>query len=99
MFRAAATNGNAPSTIEEAVELARKAGALRKWEEAVEHYSQALEIVYVLYRRALDAILTRHHCRAKEHGEDIPVEHADLYFAYGKALLENAISSNAVLGG
>ncbi|KZV91518.1 hypothetical protein EXIGLDRAFT_648236 [Exidia glandulosa HHB12029] len=80
MADAAATNGKAPSTIELAVELARKAAALRKWEEAVEHYSQALEIV------------------AKEHGENIPAEHADLYFAYGKALLENAISSNAVLG-
>ena len=33
----------------------------------------------------------------KKHGEDAP-ETADLYFAYGKALLENAISQNSVLG-
>jgi HAT1-interacting factor 1 len=30
-------------------------------------------------------------------GEDSP-EVADLYFAYGKALLENAVAQNSVLG-
>ena len=35
--------------------------------------------------------------RTKEKGEDAP-ETADLYFSYGKALLENAISQSTVLG-
>lgn len=35
--------------------------------------------------------------RTKKHGEDAP-ETADLYFSYGKALLENAISQASVLG-
>ena len=33
----------------------------------------------------------------KKHGENAP-ETADLYFAYGKALLENAIAQSGVLG-
>ena len=33
----------------------------------------------------------------KQHGEKAP-ETADLYFAYGKALLENAIVQSGVLG-
>lgn len=39
----------------------------------------------------------RSHLRTAQHGEDAP-EAADLYFSYGKALLENAISQSAVLG-
>jgi HAT1-interacting factor 1 len=35
--------------------------------------------------------------RTEKHGEDAP-ETADLYFSYGKALLENAISQASVLG-
>lgn len=35
--------------------------------------------------------------RTKKYGEDAP-ETADLYFSYGKALLENAISQASVLG-
>jgi hypothetical protein len=35
--------------------------------------------------------------RSNTHAEDAP-EMADLYFAYGKALLENAIAQNSVLG-
>jgi HAT1-interacting factor 1 len=35
--------------------------------------------------------------RTKKHGEDAP-ETANLYFSYGKALLENAISQASVLG-
>lgn len=35
--------------------------------------------------------------RTAQHGEDSP-EAADLYFAYGRALLENAISQSSVLG-
>ena len=35
--------------------------------------------------------------RTKQIGEDSP-EIADLYLAYGKALLENAIASSGVLG-
>ena len=41
--------------------------------------------------------MLRHHYRVKKQGEDSP-EVADLYLAYGKALLENAISQTAVLG-
>jgi len=41
--------------------------------------------------------LTRRASRTKSCGEDAP-ETADLYFAYGKALLENAISQSSVLG-
>ena len=37
------------------------------------------------------------HHRVAKFGEGAP-EAADLYFAYGKALLENAISQTAVLG-
>jgi hypothetical protein len=36
-------------------------------------------------------------CSTKKCGEDAP-ETADLYFSYGKALLENAISQSGVLG-
>jgi HAT1-interacting factor 1 len=36
-------------------------------------------------------------CRSQTHAEDAP-EMADVYFAYGKALLENAIAQNSVLG-
>ena len=36
-------------------------------------------------------------CRTTKHGEDAP-EMADVYFAYGKALLENAIAQSSVLG-
>lgn len=35
--------------------------------------------------------------RTKKYGEDAP-EMADLYFSYGRALLENAISVASVLG-
>jgi HAT1-interacting factor 1 len=36
-------------------------------------------------------------CRTEQFGDHAP-ENADLYFAYGKALLEHAISQNTVLG-
>lgn len=36
-------------------------------------------------------------CRTEKYGEDAP-ETADLYFSYGKALLENAVSQASVLG-
>lgn len=35
--------------------------------------------------------------RTAEHGDNAP-EAADLYFSYGKALLENAITQSSVLG-
>ncbi|THU91533.1 hypothetical protein K435DRAFT_863353 [Dendrothele bispora CBS 962.96] len=66
-------------TSEAAVEQARRAFALKKYEQAVEHYATALELA------------------TKKFPEDAP-EIADLYFAYGKALLENAISQSHVLG-
>ncbi|KAJ8590154.1 hypothetical protein M405DRAFT_180292 [Rhizopogon salebrosus TDB-379] len=66
-------------TVETALEYARRAFALKKYEQAVEHYATALEL------------------QTEKHGEDAP-ETADLYFSYGKALLENAISQASVLG-
>ncbi|KIK99368.1 hypothetical protein PAXRUDRAFT_822852 [Paxillus rubicundulus Ve08.2h10] len=76
-------NPNAPNgpkmTVENALEHARRAFALKKYEQAVEHYATALEL------------------QTKQYGEDAP-ETADLYFSYGKALLENAISQASVLG-
>ncbi|KAH8110982.1 hypothetical protein DFH11DRAFT_706912 [Phellopilus nigrolimitatus] len=79
---AALTAGNEGSTepsVEECVEKAKRALALKKYEQAVDHYATALEIM------------------AAKFGDGAP-EAADLYFAYGKALLENAISQTAVLG-
>ncbi|EGN96727.1 hypothetical protein SERLA73DRAFT_57984 [Serpula lacrymans var. lacrymans S7.3] len=66
-------------TIENALEHARRAFALRKYESAVDYYATALELM------------------TKKHGEHAP-EIADLYFSYGRALLENAISQAGVLG-
>ncbi|KAF5355347.1 hypothetical protein D9758_006097 [Tetrapyrgos nigripes] len=66
-------------TSEAALEQAKRAFALNKYEQAVEHYATALELA------------------TQKFAEDSP-EIADLYFAYGKALLENAISQNSVLG-
>ncbi|KAH6916042.1 hypothetical protein BKA70DRAFT_1140021 [Coprinopsis sp. MPI-PUGE-AT-0042] len=73
------TSTNPPMTVETAVELAKRAFALKKYEQAIEHYSTALEIA------------------TEKSGEDAP-ELADLYFSYGRALLENAIASSSVLG-
>ena len=42
-------------------------------------------------------VLTLLRDSTKKHGEKAP-ETADLYFAYGKALLENAIAQSGVLG-
>jgi len=42
-------------------------------------------------------VLTSYPYRSKTHTEDAP-EMAEIYFAYGKALLENAIVQNSVLG-
>ncbi|KAI0306102.1 hypothetical protein B0F90DRAFT_964580 [Multifurca ochricompacta] len=70
---------NPPATLNDALDHAKRAFALRKYESAVEHYATALELL------------------SNTHGEDAP-EMADVYFAYGKALLENAIVQNSVLG-
>ncbi|KAH9072389.1 hypothetical protein EDB83DRAFT_2362838 [Lactarius deliciosus] len=67
------------TTVNDALDHAKKAFALRKYEQAVEHYATALELL------------------SKTHAEDAP-EMADVYFAYGKALLENAVVQNSVLG-
>ena len=45
----------------------------------------------------LTDVLTSYPYRSKTHAEDAP-EMAEMYFAYGKALLENAIVQNSVLG-
>ncbi|KIM44584.1 hypothetical protein M413DRAFT_356741 [Hebeloma cylindrosporum] len=74
---------NAPAvpnvTVETSVEHAKRAFALRKYEQAIGHYATALELA------------------TKQLGENAP-EIADLYFSYGKALLENAIVQSSVLG-
>ncbi|EIM86597.1 uncharacterized protein STEHIDRAFT_111072 [Stereum hirsutum FP-91666 SS1] len=66
-------------TIESSIDHAKRAFALRKYEQAVDHYATALELMTVKY------------------GED-GAEMADVYLAYGKALLENAIQQAGVLG-
>ncbi|KAF8817471.1 hypothetical protein BYT27DRAFT_7074736 [Phlegmacium glaucopus] len=66
-------------TLESSVEQAKRAFALKKYEEAIDHYASALELI------------------TQQLGEDAP-ETADLYFSYGKALLENAIVQSSVLG-
>ncbi|XP_006461785.1 hypothetical protein AGABI2DRAFT_193169 [Agaricus bisporus var. bisporus H97] len=70
---------NAPTTLESALEQAKRAFALKKYEQAVDFYATALEFA------------------TKEHGDDSPLT-ADLYFSYGRALLENAVSQSGVLG-
>ncbi|KAJ7156100.1 hypothetical protein C8R43DRAFT_999365 [Mycena crocata] len=66
-------------SLDAAIEHAKRAFALEKYEQAVDFYATALELM------------------TKKCGEDAP-ETADLYFSYGKALLENAISQSSVLG-
>ncbi|KJA28175.1 hypothetical protein HYPSUDRAFT_806692 [Hypholoma sublateritium FD-334 SS-4] len=66
-------------TVQSCVEQAKRAFALRKYEQAIDHYATALELA------------------TAQSGEDAPTT-ADLYFAYGKALLENAIVQSGVLG-
>ncbi|KAJ6456064.1 hypothetical protein C8R45DRAFT_1034805 [Mycena sanguinolenta] len=73
------TDAAGEMSLETTVEHAKRAFALEKYEQAVEFYATALELV------------------TKKCGDDAP-ETADLYFAYGKALLENAISQSSVLG-
>ncbi|KAJ3720979.1 hypothetical protein F5878DRAFT_617244 [Lentinula raphanica] len=76
----AKTESPAPDlSPDNAIEHAKRAFALKKFEQAVEYYATALEHL------------------SQKLGEHSP-EIADLYFAYGKALLENAISQSAVLG-
>ncbi|ETW78788.1 hypothetical protein HETIRDRAFT_410739 [Heterobasidion irregulare TC 32-1] len=75
----ALTIADAQMTIESALDHAKRAFALKKYEHAVDHYATALELM------------------TTKHGEDAP-EMADVYFAYGKALLENAIAQSSVLG-
>ncbi|KAH8832902.1 hypothetical protein DL96DRAFT_1677194 [Flagelloscypha sp. PMI_526] len=70
---------DAPTTVEDAVDRAKRAFALKKFEQAVDFYATALEF-------------------ATEKSGEEAVENVDLYFAYGQALLENAISQAGVLG-
>ncbi|KAF9480542.1 hypothetical protein BDN70DRAFT_877537 [Pholiota conissans] len=79
---ASSPKNSAPATevtVQSSVEQAKRAFALKKYEQAIDHYATALELV------------------TKELGENAP-ETADLYFSYGKALLENAIVQSSVLG-
>ena len=48
------------STIEASVELARRAFALRKFEQAVEHYATALEIMWVYGNSRVRRVLFQH---------------------------------------
>lgn len=100
-------------TMEGALEQAKRAFALRNYELSVEHYATALELMHVKYvPDASDALCVSFSLsswfpsavltdgssnRTKQYGDASP-ECADLYFAYGKALLENAIAQNSVLG-
>ncbi|CAE6413077.1 unnamed protein product [Rhizoctonia solani] len=67
-------------TVEEEVEIAKRAFALKNFEEAVDHYATALELART------------------EYGEDTPA-FAELLLKYGRALIENAVAQNSVLGG
>ncbi|KAG9013745.1 hypothetical protein FRB90_005750 [Tulasnella sp. 427] len=84
-------------TIESEIELAKRAFALRKFEESVEHYATALELFLdwdAQRRRPLPHVNVN---STEKHGDGAP-ESADLLFLYGKALLENAISQAGVVG-
>ncbi|KZT25224.1 hypothetical protein NEOLEDRAFT_373994 [Neolentinus lepideus HHB14362 ss-1] len=72
-------NATADTTVEHEIDQAKRAFALKKYEEAVDHYATALEI------------------QTTKFGDHAP-ECADLYFDYGRSLLENAISQSGVLG-
>ncbi|CDO68408.1 hypothetical protein BN946_scf184815.g55 [Trametes cinnabarina] len=74
-----AAAGTPTLSLEDTIEHAKRAFALKKYEQSVEHYASALEIA------------------TKKYGEKA-FETAELYFAYGKALLENAIAQSSVLG-
>lgn len=74
-----ASGADTTLTLESAVQQAKRAFALQKYEQSVDLYATALEIA------------------TENFGEDTP-ETADLYFSYGRALLENAITSSGVLG-
>jgi HAT1-interacting factor 1 len=98
-------------TVETAIEHAKRAFALRKYEQAAEHYATALEMVCVSLPRVVYydptsnafstflflPIISSICRRTSEHGDSAP-EAADLYLSYGKALLENAIAQTSVLG-
>ena len=90
-------------SLETAVEQAKRAFALQKYEQAVDLYTVALEKLYVFRslasRRASNCVFMPASVilRTAEVKDDAP-ELADLYFLYGKALLENAISQAGVLG-
>ncbi|KIY48125.1 hypothetical protein FISHEDRAFT_43891, partial [Fistulina hepatica ATCC 64428] len=73
------TANKSTATVEAAIDAAKRAFALKKYEEAAEHYSAALELL------------------TAKVGEN-SLECADLYLAYGRTLLENAIQRSSVLG-
>ncbi|KAH9951161.1 hypothetical protein B0H21DRAFT_776245 [Amylocystis lapponica] len=62
---------------------------------ALEHAKRAFALRE--YEAAVDHYATALELITATHGEDAP-ELADLYFSYGKALLENAIAQSSVLG-
>ncbi|KAJ7233777.1 hypothetical protein C8J57DRAFT_1381565 [Mycena rebaudengoi] len=64
-------------------------------ETAIEHGKRAFALGK--YEQAVDFYATALEFVTKKFGDNAP-ETADLYFSYGKALLENAISNSGVLG-
>lgn len=86
-------------TAESQLALGQRAMAFRKFAEASEHFSHAVELLFVAPspspRRtsSYDAV-----GRSEQYGELEP-EVGDALMFYGKALLRNAIANSAVLGG
>jgi HAT1-interacting factor 1 len=82
--------------MESAIDHAKRAFALKKFEQAVDHYATALELMYVASCSSFVCLMPSLN-RTEKYGDSAP-ETADVYFSYGKALLENAISQASVLG-
>lgn len=90
----------APLSLEEAIERAQRAFALKQYESAVDLYATALELQCVHNYATVPpgpGSIDLNSYRTEKHGDRAP-ENADLYFSYGKALLEHAVSQSSVLG-
>ena len=70
-MHAAAYDGSEESSLERSVELAKRAFALRKYEEAVDHYASALELMLVtmnIYNGLLNSYSSFHAYRSFSEG-------------------------------
>jgi hypothetical protein len=76
---------------------AKRAFALRKYEQAVEHYATALKLLFVPLPFVPTSFtqLVVSYRGSKTYAEDVLVI-ADVYFVYGKALFEIAIAHNSL---